>query len=364
MDEPMSRFEQRLESALLHYVEGPGITWDPAEVVADATARPRAAGRRWPSWSNPIRLAAAAVVILAVGLTAVVGPRLLDRSSGASYPSMAVVNGVEYIVGLGRGLQIDDSDLSPYGRIERFNDPRFLGGDPTAFSLHGVDPLAALIVRSAPGLSDDSGPFPEYLVLARAPDSYAVLCAYYDPNDAASPTECRPATPEAPEPSRSLAPGPRRSLPVHSPSSSPPPTKTPAASATVYDARQVSDYLISLLKERTGVPGCAREAHVDFDTREVRRLAEALAADSERDVDRDLVLGSMADAIEVLGGTELVATQGPDIAWYLSDPVHVDPIGLDIDAPIIALELWRIPLDDGREVWWRSLSYVAVGPCP
>ena len=63
MHEPMSRFEQRLESALLVYVERPGLDRDPADVVADVTARPQGDGRRRPSWSNPARLAAAAVVI-------------------------------------------------------------------------------------------------------------------------------------------------------------------------------------------------------------------------------------------------------------------------------------------------------------
>ncbi len=39
MDEPMNRFEQRLESALRDYVERPESSWEPAAVVADVTSR-------------------------------------------------------------------------------------------------------------------------------------------------------------------------------------------------------------------------------------------------------------------------------------------------------------------------------------
>ncbi len=368
MHEPMSRFEQRLESALLVYVERPGLDRDPADVVADVTARPQGDRRRRPSWSNPARLAAAAVVILAVGLTAIIGPRLLDRSSGASSPSMAVVNGVEYIVGLGRGLRIDDSDLSPYGLIESFNDPRFVGGEPTAFRLHGVDPLAALIVRSAPGLSDDSGPFPEYLVLTRSTDSYAALCAYYESKDTASPTECRTATPGTPSPTTSAAPSPRPSSsasPVLSPSPSPSPTASPSPSPTAYDGDRVEDHLTVLLMERTG-QGCASFGHVDWDLRAIRRQAEAVALNGEVGVvgEENFVLGTLAEAIEGFNG-ELAATEGPDVAWYLSDTDDVELIGggRKPDADLFALKLQRITVDDGREVWWRTLDYVGVGFC-
>lgn len=370
MDEPLTRFEQRLESALRGYVDRPELAWELAEVVADVTARARVSEPPRASWFMPARLATAAVVILAVGLTAVVGVRLADESSGGSSAALAVVNGVEYRVGLGRSMQIDAGDLTPYGRVESGNSLRRMA-DRTAFSLTGIDPLAVLFVRSAPGLADDNGPYGEYLILWGPNDPYPEICAYVEPGNPASPTGCLPAVPETPEPSRSVTatryPVPSLSAsPLASPSTSPAPTALPGPSATVYDAEHVSDFLVVLLNERTGEVGCAHEGHVDFDIREIRRIAQELADDGERDVDGNFVLGSLADTIEVLGGTELAATQGPDIAWYLSDPAHVDLIGgREFDTEIIALELWRIPLDDGREVWWRSLSFVAVsdGPC-
>ena len=94
MDEPMNRFEQRLESALRDYVERPESSWEPAAVVADVTSRARVAGPPRASWFMPARLATAAVVILAVGLTAVVGMRLVDRSNGP-YPEYLSLRGPE-----------------------------------------------------------------------------------------------------------------------------------------------------------------------------------------------------------------------------------------------------------------------------
>ena len=300
MDEPMNRFEQRLESALLEYVERPELSWDPAEVVADVTARARSAKPPRASWFMPARLATAAVVILAVGLTAVVGMRLVDRSNG---------------------------------------------------------------------------PYPEYLSLRGPEDFYPEICDFYEPGHAASPTECRPPIPETAEPSRSVfatrypVPSPSASpSPLASSSASPSPTALPGPSATVYDAEHVSDYLVVLLNERTGEVGCATENDVTWDVRHFEQRAQALVdgGGEGMEVDGDLVRGSLLDTIEVFGGTELAATQGPDIAWYLSDPAHIDLVGRrDIDAELIALQLRRILVRDGHEVWWRTHDYISVsdGPC-
>jgi len=373
MDEPMNRFEQRLESALLEYVERPELSWDPAEVVADVTARARSAKPPRASWFMPARLATAAVVILAVGLTAAVGIRLVDRSSSGSYPAMAVVNSVDYLVGLARGMRIDARDLTPYGRVETTNVPDWIV-DPTAFTLNGLDPLAVLVVHAAPGLSDDLGPLGDYFVLYPR-GAYPDLCAYYEPGHPSSPTECLPAIPETPEPSHSVTatryplPSPSASpSPTENPSVSPSPTTLPSPSATVYDGDRISDHLVALLMERTGLSGCVSEGRVDWDIRHFEQRAHALAngGGEGMEVDGDLVRGSLLDTIEVFGGTELAATQGPDIAWYLSDPAHIDLVGRrDIDAELIALQLRRILVQDGHEIWWRTHDYISVsdGPC-
>ncbi len=196
MDEPMTRFERRLESALKDYVECPDLAWEADRVVADVTARARVSAPPRPRWLLPARLATVAVVILAVGLTAVVSVRLVDQSIGGSYPALAVVNGADYRLGLGRSMQIDASDLTPYARVESGSGLRQMA-DPTAFSLTGVDPLAVLVVRSAPGLSDDNGPYGEFLILWGPTDPYPEICAYVEPGDPASPTECLSATPGA-----------------------------------------------------------------------------------------------------------------------------------------------------------------------
>lgn len=155
---------------------------------------------------------------------------------------------------------------------------------------------------------------------------------------------------------------------VVSPSRSPSPTALPGPTATVYDAEHVSDYLVVLLNERTGEVGCATQNDVTWDIRHFEQRAQDLVDGGARvAVDGDLVLGSLADTIEVFGGTELAATQGPDIAWYLSDPAHIDLVGRGrpIDAELIALQLRRILVQDGHEVWWRTHNFVSVsdGPC-
>jgi hypothetical protein len=369
MSEPMTRFERRLESALRDYVERPDLTWAPREVVADVTARARVASPPRSSWFMPARLATAAVVILAVGLIAVVGTQLVDRSSIGIYPAMAVVNGVDYAVGVNRGMRIDSRDLTPYAQVESGNNLEQFA-DLTAFSLDGLDPLAVLVVHAAPGLSDDNGPYGDYLLLHGPEDAYPEICTFYDPGHPSSPTECHPVLPETPAPRRSATAtthhpeAPASPLSLASLSTSQSPTAVAGPSASVFDRGKVTDHLLALLRERTSPGHCGYEVQVDFNTRAVRQRADALAESGERDVDGDFVLGSLADTIEVLGGTELVAMQGPDIAWYLSDPAYVELI-LDpgFESELIALELQRIGLDDGREVWWRTLGYVAVGPC-
>ncbi|MDQ3554311.1 MAG: hypothetical protein M3395_07880 [Chloroflexota bacterium] len=130
----------------------------------------------------------------------------------------------------------------------------------------------------------------------------------------------------------------------------------------------MTDYLVVLLNERTGEVGCATQNDVSWDIRHFEQRAQALVDDGGEgmEVDGDLVLGSLLDTIEVFGGTELVATQGPDVAWYLSDSAHIDLVGRrDIDEELIALQLRRILVQDGHEVWWRTHNYISVsdGPC-
>lgn len=63
--------------------------------------------------------------------------------------------------------------------------------DTTALAPRGVDPRTALLVRWVDGLRDDAGSLGEYALLYRDLD-YAMsgICAYFEPGNPASPTEC------------------------------------------------------------------------------------------------------------------------------------------------------------------------------
>jgi hypothetical protein len=204
MDEPMTRFEQRLESALKGYAGRPGMAWEPSEVVADVTDRPRGVVRRWGfRGARALAAAIAALLVVAVVGVGIIGPRIGGEGSS---PAMVRVNGLDYYVGIGRGLTVTEGDITRYAMLEtgRFSMPLDQFADRIAYRLEGVDPLEALVARPLPGGRNDAGPYPEFHVLwgpagpiRSGHQTYsAAMCSHLDLSHPASrEIECRPATP-------------------------------------------------------------------------------------------------------------------------------------------------------------------------
>lgn len=204
MDEPTTRFEQRLGPALRGYADRPGMAWEPAEVVADVTRRTGGVGRRWAfRGARPLAAAVAALLVVAVVGVGIIGPRIGGEGSS---PAMVRVNGLDYYVGIGRGLTVTEADITRYAVLEtgRFSMPLDQFADRIAYSLQGVDPLEALVARTLPGSRDDAGPYPEFFMLwgpagpiASGHQTYsAAMCSHFDLSDPAyREVECRAATP-------------------------------------------------------------------------------------------------------------------------------------------------------------------------
>jgi hypothetical protein len=101
------------------------------------------------------------------------------------------VAALEYGVSLARGLTAGPGDLSEYATLANVRPVAAASqfADDTAYSLHGVDPETALVVRWAAGQSDDAGPYPPYALLIRG--DWSELCQYFDPETETAPAECR-----------------------------------------------------------------------------------------------------------------------------------------------------------------------------
>jgi hypothetical protein len=102
-----------------------------------------------------------------------------------SEAGVAVVQGREYGLAVVRDIEVAESDISPYARIERANDRARLADDQ-AYALHHVDPLTFLLVRAKPGVEDQLGPWGPFIGLlgeGQDPD----LCRYFDQG---APTWC------------------------------------------------------------------------------------------------------------------------------------------------------------------------------
>jgi hypothetical protein len=192
MSEHSADLERELGSSLRRYADRPELHWVPSAVVADVVNRRRPS--RWRrGWL--LSASAAVIVVLAVG----VGLWAFRPSLQESYPAAVSVGGLEYLVGIGRGLSVSQADLAPFGVIEQI--PNGLGldqfADPIAYTLDGVDPREALVARTAPGLGDDAGPYGKWFILwgpgaLRGPHS-AALCGYFDlAHPAMREIECEP----------------------------------------------------------------------------------------------------------------------------------------------------------------------------
>jgi hypothetical protein len=95
------------------------------------------------------------------------------------------VDGRTYYAGGGRWLDEKSLVLEEYGRITRAN---YRVADPTVFALHGVDPLAVVLMRGD-GSADDLG---DGLYTVLTGEGYALpasICPYADPADPGYPNQ-------------------------------------------------------------------------------------------------------------------------------------------------------------------------------
>jgi hypothetical protein len=152
---------------------------------------PEGEGARMPIAGRRTRYVVAAAVVLVVLLVAA-GAAIQFATQLGSRGTTASVNGLRYDVGVGRSLQVTDADLTPYGAVSSYTDAgAYPFADDAAYALRGVDPKLAVVVRWAPGLRDDAGPWGEFALLTRAlTGEMPGLCAYFDPKSEASPPEC------------------------------------------------------------------------------------------------------------------------------------------------------------------------------
>src|SRR5262245_36201709 len=100
-------------------------------------------------------LVSVAVAVVAAGVIWLVG-QAGECGSMASCPAIAEVGGEAYVVGVVRGIDVEDADLVVYGEIERANSRAYFLDD-VVYALCDVDAKALLLVRATPGLSDDGG---------------------------------------------------------------------------------------------------------------------------------------------------------------------------------------------------------------
>jgi hypothetical protein len=173
----MTPFELRLSTELRAYVEAADLDRAPEAVVDDVLAMPSRRG----SWRIPAGIAAAVLIVAG----AAAGIRALDGM--ASRPAEASVRGQTYGLAVVRSLEFASGDLSPYGEVSSSEEAYF--ADDTAYAVRGVDPNVALVVRLEPGLTDDAGPWGEWILLTRGPAPNS-LCPYYDPESSFTPHDC------------------------------------------------------------------------------------------------------------------------------------------------------------------------------
>jgi hypothetical protein len=153
--------------------------------MVDLAARPRPK-RAWVVLPA-IAAAAAAVVVALLSWGSRPSPPTTSQVSSAA---QAVVGGVTYSLGVARDLSVQPSDLKPFGTIDSGNSS-WAFSDTTAYSLVGVDPRAALVVHAKAGLSDDFGPWGEWLILwGNMNEAFPAVCTYFDAGSSSMPSRC------------------------------------------------------------------------------------------------------------------------------------------------------------------------------
>ena len=107
---------------------------------------------------------------------------------GASCPTLAEVNGVRYTISAARGVDVTESDLTPYARIARTNVPDYFS-DLQAYSLPGIAPAAALVAPSVSVLDEDDSAY-RILWGPAKESSWPALCDYLTTAEKSIRQEC------------------------------------------------------------------------------------------------------------------------------------------------------------------------------
>ena len=191
MDDQISPADAAIGDQLRRYVAGGVGSRDVSAVVAHTVAAGGRKGRSWlrfgpDHWSMAPRLAVLVVVVAAA--TAGIGTYINGQE--ATRPSGARVAGLEYTVAAARSFKVQSSMLAPYGQVSQI-EIGYAFRDRTAFSIAGVDPKLALVLKLEPGQKDDWGPLGDYFLLIRGPDTFAQLCPYFDRSSEATPRVCK-----------------------------------------------------------------------------------------------------------------------------------------------------------------------------
>lgn len=180
--------DQVVRTRLRELVDAAVEPRDPMEVAEHAFAQVRPAfGARSFSRLTAGRAALAGLAVLVLSVGAV---GYFVNQQGASRLASAIVNEHEYTLAAARSLRVAPEMLTPYGQVTRI-DPSVIYEGLTVYSIRGVDPEHALLIRLAPGQRDDAGPLGEYFLLVRGPDAFADLCPFFEKTSEATPRECR-----------------------------------------------------------------------------------------------------------------------------------------------------------------------------
>lgn len=186
MNDELSIADRKLGEQIMNLTLQHTVRRDPSDVVERALASRREGWRRsW--WRRAPAAALAAVVVLAVSVGAFGVLMTQQESSGLA---SARVDGLDYTVAVARSFDISADALTPYADRASI-DPLFEFDGLVAYSVPGTDPTQILVMKLAPDQRDDAGPLGSYVLLVRGPDSFGLVCAYFDPLSEATPRACR-----------------------------------------------------------------------------------------------------------------------------------------------------------------------------
>jgi hypothetical protein len=97
--------------------------------------------------------------------------------ASGSCPSAAEVNDLRYSVSVARGVNVNETDVTPYAPIGRTNVPDYFT-ELQAYSLPGISPTAALVARSVSVLDEDDSTF-RILWGPEQQSAFPALCGYF-----------------------------------------------------------------------------------------------------------------------------------------------------------------------------------------